>query len=32
MLHATMFTSQALEDLASRLAAYLPVPDARCFS
>jgi adenosylmethionine-8-amino-7-oxononanoate aminotransferase len=29
--HATMFTSQALEDLAARLAGYLPVPDARLF-
>lgn len=29
--HATMFTSRALEDLADRLAAYLPLPDARLF-
>lgn len=29
--HATMFTSRALEELADRLAAYLPLPDARLF-
>jgi hypothetical protein len=30
-VHPTMFTSQAVEDLARRLAEYLPLPDARLF-
>jgi adenosylmethionine-8-amino-7-oxononanoate aminotransferase len=29
--HATMFTSQALEELADRLATHMPMPDARLF-
>lgn len=29
--HATMFTSAAVEELSERLAAYLPLPDARLF-
>lgn len=29
--HATMFTSAAVEELSGRLAAYLPLPDARLF-
>ena len=29
--HASMFTSQALEDLADRLASRLPLPDARLY-
>jgi hypothetical protein len=29
--HATMFTSQPVEELATRLAAHLPLPDARLF-
>ncbi len=29
--HATMFTSEALEELSDRLAAHLPLPDARLF-
>ncbi len=29
--HATMFTSAALEELSTRLAALLPLPDARIF-
>ncbi len=30
-VHATMFTSAALEELSARLAALLPLPDARIF-
>ena len=29
--HGTMFTNQPLEDLADRLAEWLPIPDARMF-